>query len=72
MLDIMRGVGTSIKESSGSFTALVGQLGQLVSLLGDGVPAAAPTTANPAVDRTSRSSAEPSPTPSNLDEIEND
>jgi hypothetical protein len=51
MLEIMRGVGPSIRESTGTFTTLVGQLGQLVNMLGAGgiaAPAAVPTTAVPA------------------------
>jgi hypothetical protein len=71
MLDIMRGVGASIKESSSSFTALVGQFGQLVNLLGGGVAAAAPTTANPEANR-ARSSAEPTTLPNDVNEIEDD
>jgi hypothetical protein len=64
MLDIMRGVGASIKESSSSFNALVGQLGQLVNLLGGGVAGAAPTAANP--------DAAPTTLPSDVNEIEDD
>jgi hypothetical protein len=74
MFEIMRGVGTSIKESSGSCSALVGELGQLVSLLGAGgagVPAVAPTPAQPVADCT-RSSAERTQTPDNVHEVEDD
>jgi hypothetical protein len=74
MLEIMRGVGSSISESTGSFTTLVGQLGQLVNLLGAGgvgAPAAVPTTAVPAAERT-RGSEERNPTAGRVDDDDED
>jgi hypothetical protein len=72
MLEIMRGVGSSIRESTGTFTTLVGQLGQLVNLLGAGgigAPAAVPTIANPAAERT-KGSEERSSTPGRANDNE--